>query len=421
MKSLGCSLFLASFLSISSSCEKQEELPFRRDTDGAVTSMPYQWKTSLSEDGTLIDGFLRHDVTYQNNVLLPVQGKEIPKFAMLSSATGEILWEWDDLYDRDKDFDFSRMYQYGQYLVFQQGERFYTLDLLTGTTVQKALRSHHIAGITGFENTYFSAVNTALEAPQPYKGSIYYGTVGYSDEKLMITPKYSYEHVDGNGMTGFISGITAFKNSNDDLLIAYGFADALPNWEGNIYAGLYNFTQKKYIFDKVPLVKNVVSYATSAPVVCEQKLLYSADRSLVCIDLLTGQRLWKKDFTEGFTFSGYIFVENMIIANNEDTYLYALDPDTGRQLWKEKSSGTSSKMAYLNGVVYFTGGGDGLLHAVDTETGKHLWRIRSPDLERNSGAWFMRRVSVVPPAKDGEKGKVITSSYLSAFCYEAAR
>jgi hypothetical protein len=420
MKTLFYSLLLASYLSISSSCEKQEELLFQRDAEGVVTSMPYQWKASLSEDGTLIDGFLRKDATYQNNVLLPSQDKEVSKFAMLSSR-GEVLWEWHDLYDKDKDFDFSRMYQHGQYLVFQQGERFYTIDLSSGITMQKTLRSHHIAGMTGIENTYFSAGNTALDAPQPYKGSIYYGTVGHPDEKLLITPNYSYEYVDGNGVTGFISGITACKSGNGDLLIAYGFADALPNWEANIYAGLYNFTRKKHVFDKVPLVKNVVSYATSPPILYEQKLYYSADRSLICLDLLTGQKLWKKDFPEGFTFSGYIIVEDKIIANNEDTYLYALDPDTGRQLWRTKSSGTSSKMAYLNGVVYFVGGGDGLLHAVDTETGQHLWRIRSPDLEHNSGAWFMRRVSVVPPAKDGEKGKVITSSYLSAFCYEAAR
>jgi outer membrane protein assembly factor BamB len=75
----------------------------------------------------------------------------------------------------------------------------------------------------------------------------------------------------------------------------------------------------------------------------------------------------------------------------------------------------------MNGVVYFTGGGDGLLHAVEIETGKHLWRLQSPDLKHNRGAWFKEVVRTIPADAEGEKGKVIVSSYLSAFCYEAAR
>ena len=163
------------------------------------------------------------------------------------------------------------------------------------------------------------------------------------------------------------------------------------------------------------------SYGSGTPIIYEDKVYFSPDQSIICLNLYTGKRLWKKDFPNGFTFSGFIIADGTLLANSEDTYLYALDPDTGQQLWKEKSSGTSSKMSHLNGVVYFVGGGDGLLHAVDIATGKHLWRIHSPDLEVNSGAWFKPRVSVLPAEREGEKGKVITSSYLSAFCYEAAR
>ena len=67
------------------------------------------------------------------------------------------------------------------------------------------------------------------------------------------------------------------------------------------------------------------------------------------------------------------------------------------------------------------GGGDGLLHAVEVATGKHLWRLQSPDQKGNRGAFFKRDVRVVPAEGEGEKGKVLVSSYLSAFCYEAAR
>ncbi len=274
--------------------------------------------------------------------------------------------------------------------------------------------------MSGVDETFFIAGNRLTDSSIPYEGSIYSGQVDETSNRLLFTPDYSYEHISINNITGFVTGITAHRDKQNDLLLAYGFADALPKG-GDIYAGVYNYTQQRDVVKKQPLALGVPSYGSGTPIIYEDKVYFSPDRSIICLNLYTGKRLWKKDFPNGFTFSGFIIADGTLLANSEDTYLYALDPDTGQQLWKEKSSGTSSKMSHLNGVVYFVGGGDGLLHAVDIATGKHLWRIHSPDLEVNSGAWFKPRVSVLPAEREGEKGKVITSSYLSAFCYEAAR
>ena len=151
------------------------------------------------------------------------------------------------------------------------------------------------------------------------------------------------------------------------------------------------------------------------------KVFVAPTTSIIAYEGKTGEELWSTSFPDGFTFSGYIAADGKILANCEDTYLYALDAETGRELWQEKSSGTSSKMLAHNGVVYFVGGGDGLLHAVEIETGRHLWKIRSPHLELNSGAWFMRKVNIVPSEIAGEKATVVVSSYIGAFGYEAAR
>lgn len=37
--------------------------------------------------------------------------------------------------------------------------------------------------------------------------------------------------------------------------------------------------------------------------------------------------------------------------------------------------------------------------------------------------WPLRQLvnQIMPPAEKGEKGKIVVSSYLSAFCFEAAR
>ena len=149
--------------------------------------------------------------------------------------------------------------------------------------------------------------------------------------------------------------------------------------------------------------KNLNALAGSELVVNRNNVYITAGDQIVCHSLYTGEQLWQRKFDNVFFISNFIVVGDKIIANNEDTYLYALESQTGNQIWEEKSSGTSSPMAYLNGVVYFVGGGDGLLHAVEAETGKHLWRLRSPDLEVNRGAWFKREITVLPPRMK-EKG-----------------
>jgi outer membrane protein assembly factor BamB len=97
-----------------------------------------------------------------------------------------------------------------------------------------------------------------------------------------------------------------------------------------------------------------------------------------------------------------------------------LDIHTGKLLWKEQNTGTCSELTYLNGVLYYLGGGDGLLHAVDAQTGKHLWKIPSPDLKINSGAWFYGVCTAVP-GKNGSKGVVVATTGLNAYGYEAIR
>lgn len=152
----------------------------------------------------------------------------------------------------------------------------------------------------------------------------------------------------------------------------------------------------------------------------DTKLYYASGLGLPCFDVMTGEPIWSVPFREGFGFSGFIIADNKLIANCEDTYTYCLDPLTGRQLWKEKSSGTSTPISYLNGVVYFLGGGDGKLHAIDATTGKHLWRVKSPDEVVNSGAWFYG-VCVAVAGKDGSKGRVVATTGLNAYGYEAIR
>ncbi len=111
----------------------------------------------------------------------------------------------------------------------------------------------------------------------------------------------------------------------------------------------------------------------------------------------------------------------MVIVNNEDQYVYALDPMTGNQLWKVRDSGTSSKMRYMNGVVYFNGGASGRLHAIDIREGKTVWKIDPQLIGEFPDEAFRGTAIYTLAGENGKKGKVISLTGNNAYCFEAYR
>ena len=51
---------------------------------------------------------------------------------------------------------------------------------------------------------------------------------------------------------------------------------------------------------------------------------------------------------------------------------------------------------------------------------QHPWRVKSPDLATSSGARFCG-VCVAVPGKDGNKGRIVATTGLNAYGYEAIR
>ncbi|MGB3850169.1 MAG: PQQ-binding-like beta-propeller repeat protein [Tunicatimonas sp.] len=416
-------LFWAVLL-ISSSCERQDELPVRRDAEGALTSMPYQWRTSLSDDGRLIGGTLSPTIQYEDHILFASQGEgeNGNRLSMLAIADGKVRWHYDDFFNiQQRFFDIRHQHQYENHFVFQEGKQYYHLDLADGSTIEKRRVDYGSSRMGGLENEYFLATGFLLNEQGTFDGAVFVGDVLTQSRELLIRPEFSGDHLSVNNEVGLVGSVIPHKDASGDIMLTYDYSEPISDYLASTYIGLYNYSKGEHIYRRQPLALNVGSYASGNPIIYEDRLYRVPDKSLVCVDLYTGEKQWAVNFDQGFTFSGFIIAEDKVLANNEDTYLYALDPRTGRQLWRVKSSGTSSPMSYLNGVVYFVGGGDGLLHAVEVATGKHLWRLQSPDMRDNRGAFFKSDVRVVPAEGEGEKGKVLVSSYLSAFCYEAAR
>jgi outer membrane protein assembly factor BamB len=413
-------------VSLLSACQKDQDVLV--DADGVATRLPYLSKTSISDDAELAQVAINTVITYGQNVLIGGQKNKNRSLISLDGQDGTKNWEWVDLFYLDgsstsKDpiqID-SQGYHLNNYsLFFQSRASNYCLDLQKGQTIWKAkVDLTRFSFCYGIGNLFFYGGKKRSGGYED--DGLYFGNTAVPESnQLLLKPAYQQPAKQTQYQAGYILGFCPFVSSQGDTLVALTYAD--PKGSVTDYppsmAALYNFSQRKWIYDRKNVNLDGSNGSINYPRIYKDRVYY-AGRGLQCYDALTGEKLWSFSTPDGYT--SFRIIDGKLLANCENRYTYCLDPETGQQLWREQSSGSCSNIAYLNGVIYFLGGGDGKLHALDAQTGKHLWRLDSPDRTINSGAFFYGTCAAVP-SKDGiSKGRVIATTGLNAYGYEAAK
>ena len=405
-------------------CCTKKELIEELNEEGVIIAKTTLWSTPLTEsDRDYIYTDIRDGIVYDGKILVPQHKAAGQSLAMLSAYTGERLWTWNDMTDLDKvGIYLSDHYVHDNLLVFPAGKgEIYTIDLDDGSTAAKhVLPNSFLFMINGFGIEYF--INSEVVASdKTSEGVVFRGTLGQGQPVRLFTPPFTRDTVGRRGAYGMVSQAAPFVSDQEDTLLTFFYSNPIGDFKSNMLSGLYNMSADSFVYAGVKLGGPTSYGANGRLEVYQNRAFASFENEIVCYDLYDGTVLWRKPFDNSFTFSRYIVADGVLLANNEDTYLYGIDPATGRELWKEKSSGTSSHLVAHKGIVYFVGGGDGLLHAVEIATGKHVWKIRSPDEEKNSGAFFMPFVAVVPQASGQEKAIIVVNSYIGAMAFEAVR
>ena len=193
-----------------------------------------------------------------------------------------------------------------------------------------------------------------------------------------------------------------------------------PNWYYDLRLNLYNYDTDEWVY--MDVFAAIPKQNNSGPAkIFDDKIYFSAGREILCYNIITGERIWQRDFPHDFTFSGFEISEGIMVANCENQVCYGINPENGVIQWESEGSGTSSNLnnRIMNGVVYFSGGGTPFLYAKNIHTGETLWRLDPFEFEPLDGNW-RGDVNLVP-GRNGEKGKVIIRSNRYAYCFEAAK
>lgn len=411
-------IILVLFISLYSCKDDNEDII--KNANGVIIYKPYIWK-AIHNDGTLslsAFGGFTPSIIYDKWILQGGEKGNKPYVWLVDINVGNNIYE----------MDFSKIAEYihfphvyNNYIVFNGlGGHIFCYDLISRTVKWKSnLMVEFLINITGLDSLCFLA-GYRIEAINPYLiKSAWVGNINTGEIKEFYIP--DLDPIDEsnipsvNGIGG-VERIVPFYYNNDLLLIIYIYKLTANHDGEETYFGLYNYSKKIWIYNKVTL-GNKSEVLIGISQVYDGRLYHTTSSEINCIELMTGKKIWRTSYNNFFSPFGHVIADGKIIAlmDGYSKDLVCHDLYTGAQIWRVKAEGTSSTLEYLNGVVYFASMGDGHIHAVDANTGKYLWWIKRPD---DSG---LSNECAVVPGENGQKGRVIVSTFLNGYCYEAER
>lgn len=128
-------------------------------------------------------------------------------------------------------------------------------------------------------------------------------------------------------------------------------------------------------------------------VAIEQNIAYigGSDSVFRAIDILTGKILWTFDQLKGYVETKPLIVGNKLIFGAWDTYLYALDKISGKEIWrwtngiKSMNYSPAAVWPVSNGNKVFIVDPERAMTAIDVESGKTIWRTKASMVRESIG------------------------------------
>jgi len=421
------------------------EPDFLKDENGVVTRLPHIWKSSTSLDGGLTSRMFAQHI-YDDRYLLTTQrlpqSNQSPltdNFCFKDLESGKNVWVWNDRFSPNEGsitFNFD-IHSHKNILFYNYGStKSYAINQETGQTIwRKQWQSYNtvmtFAGLGS--HFYFTGTTPEIYAKKRWEESIYQGDMATGEVREVAKLKTFPDSVwhDPSGFDWIARGrsVKPFERGGElYLLVSYDLPDVRPyysNTPSSGYLSLYNLTQKRWIYERMPLLRGVKTGVESEvgvgnwPSIIGDRVFYTVNMWVGCYELMTGKRLWFQRLTPASLFSDMIVAEGKLLANGMNAKLYALDPQTGTTLWTQGSSGIGSALHYQDGVVYYIA--SQYLLATRVSDGKLLWKLLCPDYytEKRGDSWFMGFVTGLP-GKNGKKGRIFASTNLNVYCFEAA-
>ena len=398
------------------------------DENGVVTSLPFVWKTDITDKGSIFGG--NQPLFYKDIVV--VRGAPDDYLGMLVAldvATGEEVWRWNDYvegYDFEEVLTREQLNVKDNIVIFNNNNRFCAVDLDTGEALWKDKRegSSNSSAIQVVGDDYyfpFELIRNNIEVQTLMRGSVH-SPVYEKIAEAPIEPIQFFDPVPPIGFYGSLKVPYVYTENGDiHAFLAFSENKDLYQSQSLISYISYNLSDGTPDFEKARLPGTATSGVIWRPVMIGEMMIFCADESIHGVNRHTGELVWTGDIPAkngsyvGAAYKGRYFAVNW---TGGIPRVMELDPLTGKTIWMDEGNGGDCEPAlyFLNDVLYFVSRGDGHLYAYDVNGGRLLWNLDPPSYRE-----YFNVLATLEGSAGEDKGVLVATTYKNAYRYEPVR
>jgi outer membrane protein assembly factor BamB len=379
MKIIPFLLFILSFWSCHKEMFPIPPLPPPPDT--IATKLKILWQVPIASDTseyyTSPEAFVNGNIVFSTNFAAPSA-----YIQMRGGETGQLLWKFDNFIKPIDGFTEDQIFGLNGKIVVNHWVRTYCLSAENGQLDW----SIDVSGMGGGEpgattiGDYVYKSNYTGSKPRSISESVVraHYLQGIWDTLLTITAEDSF-------YLNIYPPTLWINPQGDSILILRdnGLRDVLATpWEGrynlvNLHA--WNMRTREYEWQIKDFLDNpTISYRQ--PIIDGNRMYLMTNKILHCLDLPTGNVLWSRELPQGIGYANIVMHENFIIAQGSNNGMWAVDKINGVVKWSNSLTiGSTTKISYFEGVVYYTSTGSNTLWAVNAQNGEIIWKEFSPN------------------------------------------
>jgi outer membrane protein assembly factor BamB len=342
---------------------------------------------------------------------------------LLDKKTGKIKWTWAD-YFNNTGIHQLKIFLQNEKLIFTTWDAVYCVNVQNGTTVWRTQieKSNGHPRISVLNNNVYH-VHLLRSNNSTYTSYLVQASINIGKWDTI----YSQPRID-NFEPNIEPPTTSWKNEKNQEIIFFQIrytdfkAIGTSKPYGRIDWVAYNLNTKKEEYRLNDIDRGRIGNVLNA-IQTVDKVYFLCINSLFCINKKDGSILWQKNFdkSETFTATSPFIAQNILFIKPDIDILFALDPNTGNQIWVDNKNGSGAHdMVYFDGLIYYTCDGDAKILAIEPSTGKKIWSEYSPSRYKNkfngNRVFSNANIGFGGIAIDSTLGYLYSSDFYFAMC-----
>ncbi len=276
-------------------------------------------------------------------------------FYSLNKFTGRVNWSMDAGYAIHS----SAALDKGNVFFSDNKQTLWSLNAKTGKMHWKISLGQSINYAWVFDYYYSS--------PAIVNGQIFIGSKDgcvFAFEEITGKVKWKFKTEGIVRSSPAVSGNVVYVGDTEGNLFALNAATGKQLWRFLIVG--HSLNNVKFGYDRRAIIASPVVFGNNVIVGGRDGFLYAVDKN-------TGKQVWRMDHQISWVISSVAIKDGIVVVGTSDGhFVQAIDLNTGKQIWKTGTSFIVWSSPCIDGNRVYIGSGRGLLYCLDLKTGRRL-------------------------------------------------